>query len=277
MLDRPKPPSRAEITQQVAPKVKFSGSRYRKERGPSSVTGDRLQGEDEPECTRGKQKRKSDRAAMFLTPPSSRSTPKRPSLASRRPSFLPFPSPPSGAREPPAALLSPPPNQEPKRQGKVKLPFLPRPNGKGWEVGWREHSVRASPVPHAGPELRSHPSPRLTRQLRSYRSNRTGSPRTATAPTPGPPPHPQLPASVGSGAARGITSAGSQIPSMRGRLVPGEAETRRGGYLPASTGSAQRPPPFFHGPAYEDGGAGKSFSQSYFGFSDSQHAAPTLV
>ena len=123
--------------------------------------------------------------------PSSRSTPKRPSLASRRPSFLPFPSPPSGAREPPAALLSPPPNQEPKRQGKVKLPFLPRPNGKGWEVGWREHSVRASPVPHAGPELRSHPSPRLTRQLRSYRSNRTGSPRTATAPTPGPPPHPQ--------------------------------------------------------------------------------------
>lgn len=158
---------------------------------------------------------------MLLTPPSSRSTPKRPSLASRRPSFFPFPSPPSRAREGPAALLSPPPNQEPKRQGKVKLPFLPRPNGKGWEVGWREHPVRASPVPHAGPELRSHPSPRLTRQLRSNRSHRTGSPRTATAPTPGPPPHPQLPAAVGSGAARGITSAGSQMLSTRGRLVPG--------------------------------------------------------
>lgn len=180
---------------------------------------------------------------MLLTPPSSRSTPKRPSLASRRPSFFPFPSPPSRAREGPAALLSPPPNQEPKRQGKVKLPFLPRPNGKGWEVGWREHPVRASPVPHAGPELRSHPSPRLTRQLRSNRSHRTGSPRTATAPTPGPPPHPQLPAAVGSGAARGITSAGSQMLSTRGRLVPGEAETRRGRCLPASTGSAQRPLP----------------------------------
>ncbi|MXQ80201.1 hypothetical protein E5288_WYG006255 [Bos mutus] len=59
MLDRPKPRSRAEITQQVAPKVKFSGSRYRKERGPSSMTGDRLQGKDEPECTRGKQKREN--------------------------------------------------------------------------------------------------------------------------------------------------------------------------------------------------------------------------
>ena len=85
-------------------------------------------------------------------------------------------------------LLSPPPNQEPKRQGKVKLPFLPRPNGKGWEVGWRENPVQASLVPHAGPELRSHPSPRLTRQLRSNRRHRTRSPRTATAPTPRPPP-----------------------------------------------------------------------------------------
>lgn len=243
MLDRPKPPSRAKITQQVGPKVKFSGSRYRKERGPSSVTGDRLQGKDEPECTRRKQKRKSDRAAMLLTPPSSRSTPKRPSLASHRPSFLPFPSPPSGARERPATLLSPPPNQEPKRQGKVKLPFLPRPNGKGWEVGWRENPVRASLVPYAGSELRSHPSPRLTRQLRSNRRHRTRSPRTATAPTPRPPPHPQLPAAVGSGAARGITSAGSQMPSTRGRLVPGEAETRRGRCLQASTGSAQCPLP----------------------------------
>lgn len=59
----------------------------------------------------------------------------------------------------------------------------------------------------------------------------------------GHPPHPQLPAAVGSGAARGITSAGSQMPSTRGRLVPGEAETRRGRCLQASTGSAQRPLP----------------------------------
>lgn len=134
-----------------------------------------------------KEKRQGCHAPNSTT---SRSTPKRPSLASHRPSFLPFPSPPSGARERPATLLSPPPNQEPKRQGKVKLPFLPRPNGKGWEVGWRENPVRASLVPYAGPELRSHPSPRLTRQLRSNRRHRTRSPRTATAPTPRPPPPP---------------------------------------------------------------------------------------
>lgn len=56
--------------------------------------------------------------------------------------------------------------------------------------GSRARPVRAFLVSHADPEFRSHPSPRLTRQSCSHHSHRAGSPRTATAPTPGPPPHP---------------------------------------------------------------------------------------
>lgn len=61
------------------------------------------------------------------------------------------------------------------------------------------------------------------------------SPSATAATVPGPrappqpllqgrPPHPQLPAAVGSGAVGGITSAGSRtLSTTRGRLVPGEA------------------------------------------------------
>lgn len=137
------------------------------------MTGDRLQ-ERTNRVHPKKAKRKSDRVAMLLTPPSSRSTPKRPSLASP-------PAPPSslfrkpterrqGTATPP--LPSPKPGR-PKRQGKVKLPFLPH-SGTGRGSGSSREPSTSLPVPYAGPELRSHPSLRLTRQLRSNRRHRTG-------------------------------------------------------------------------------------------------------
>lgn len=122
-----------------------------------------------------------------------------------------------------------------------------------WEVGLRARPVQAFLVLHADPELRSHPSPRLTRQSFSHRA---GSPRTATAPTPGPPPHPQRPAAVGSGAVGGITSAGSRtLSTMRGRLVPGEA---RSSLSPASVYRKCAAPPSlllqYHWPTSGDRG-----------------------
>lgn len=182
---------------------------------------------------------------MLLTPPSPRSAQRRPRLAGRRPSLSPFPSPPSGARKGPAALFSPPPNQQPRRPGEVKsFRSFPAQMGRGGK--WDCERAQYEP-PSAFTRTRSSvPTP-----ARDSLVSPTAT--AATAPGPRAPPqplfqgHPPTPAACRRGFRgswrnhfRRVTDA---FYNAR-EIVPDEAGTpgvcRR---LP-STGSAQCRPPF---------------------------------
>lgn len=122
----------------------------------------------------GKAKRKSDRAAMLLTPPSPLTTPRRPSLAGRRPSF---------------SLFSKPTDL---RQERSRRPPLPSPKPGAEDARGRLRASVPSPPKweEVGSEVASEPSTSFPCPPREPGAPVPPQPEThSSAPQPPQPPH----------------------------------------------------------------------------------------
>ena len=130
-----------------------------------------------------------------------------------------------GKVPPPSSPL--PQTRSRRGQGRLRASVPSPPKWEGVGSGMASAPTRSLPRPPRWPgapfplQPETHSSapqqPQPPHRVHAHRH----SPYTRAAP-----PHPQLPAAVGSGAVGGITSAGSRTLSTSGRLVPGEAGTR---------------------------------------------------